>query len=199
MTAGTSKKFFTRKAPKKPVGTIIAIVVAVLVAAIVGFAWKPSVMPAAIIAFVLGLVVCGVLIFAIMPSMMVVTKKCNKGFDETVNGLLKSITDNGWSITHGKPVELHSAIGKQGIDIGGRVNLVLLCNGKHAGEILEDRYITCMMPCSMGVWEGEDGNTYLSKVNMKLMASMFGGKIAEVMGGKVVKDEEKILKGIIEE
>ena len=199
MTTNISGELITRKAPQKPVGTIMGIVIAVVAAAVAGFVWKPSVMPAAIIAFLLGLVVCGILIFAIMPSMMVVTKKCTKGFDDTVSNLLKSITDNGWSITHGKPVELHTAIGKQGIDIGGRVNLVLLCNGKHAGEILEDRYITCMMPCSMGVWEGEDGNTYLSKVNMKLMASMFGGKIAEVMGGKVVKDEEKILEGIIED
>jgi hypothetical protein len=32
------------------------------------------------------------------------------------------------------------------------------------------------------VWEDDDGKVYLSKMNLTLMAKMFGGNIAKVMG-----------------
>jgi hypothetical protein len=49
----------------------------------------------------------------------------------------------------------------------------------------------------MAVWEGDDGEVYLSKINMGLMAKMFGGNISKVMGKKVVDDENKILEGLL--
>ena len=53
------------------------------------------------------------------------------------------------------------------------------------------------MPCSISVWEGDDGRVYLSEMNMALMAKLFGGNVGKVMGGKVVSDEEKMLEGIL--
>lgn len=50
----------------------------------------------------------------------------------------------------------------------------------------------------MAIWEADDGKVYLSKMNMSLMAKMFGGNVANVMGEKVVHDEEKILEGLLE-
>jgi len=55
-----------------------------------------------------------------------------------------------------------------------------------------------MMPCTFSVWEGDDEKVYLSKMNMALMAKMFGGNIAKIMGKKVMHDEEKILQGLLE-
>jgi hypothetical protein len=49
----------------------------------------------------------------------------------------------------------------------------------------------------MAVWEADSGKVYLSKMNLSLMAKMFGGNIAKVMGQKVVNDEEKILEGLL--
>ena len=46
-------------------------------------------------------------------------------------------------------------------------------------------------------WEGDDGKVYLSKMNLALMAKMFGGNIAKVMGKKVVRDEEEILRDLL--
>jgi len=54
-----------------------------------------------------------------------------------------------------------------------------------------------MMPCTFGVWQADDDRVYLSRVNMKLMGRMFGGNIAEVMGGQAAQDEEKILAGVL--
>jgi uncharacterized protein (DUF302 family) len=53
------------------------------------------------------------------------------------------------------------------------------------------------MPCTLAVWEGDDGKVYLSKMNMSLMAKMFGGNIAKVMGGNVAQDEHAILSDIV--
>jgi hypothetical protein len=53
-----------------------------------------------------------------------------------------------------------------------------------------------MLPCALGVYEGEDGKVFISGMNVGLMGKMFGGNIAKVMGN--VSDEEKqILQGVI--
>jgi hypothetical protein len=49
------------------------------------------------------------------------------------------------------------------------------------------------MPCSIGVYEGDDGRVYVAKMNTGLMGKMFGGNVAQVMGGAVAEDEAKIL------
>ena len=62
-----------------------------------------------------------------------------------------------------------------------------------------DRYISVMMPCTFAVWQGDDQKVYISRMNMGLMAKLFGGNIARVMGGKVAEDEKKILAGILKD
>jgi uncharacterized protein (DUF302 family) len=87
---------------------------------------------------------------------------------------------------------------KHGVEFDPRVKLVKLCKPEYVKSVLTtDRYVAPLMPCSFAVWEGDDGKVYLSKMNMGLMAKMFGGNIADVMGGKVVKDERAILSGIV--
>jgi hypothetical protein len=54
------------------------------------------------------------------------------------------------------------------------------------------------MPCAWGVYKGKDGKVYISGMNMGLMGKMFGGNIAKVMGGTVSKDEQAILKNVIQ-
>jgi hypothetical protein len=49
------------------------------------------------------------------------------------------------------------------------------------------------MPCTIAVYESDDGKIYISKMNTGLMGKVFGGTIARVMGGCVSRDEAKIL------
>ena len=56
-----------------------------------------------------------------------------------------------------------------------------------------------LMPCAIAVYEGDDGAVYVSGMNMGLMGKMFGGNIAEVMGGSVADDERKILSAVIQD
>lgn len=151
---------------------------------------------AGLIGGAIGFVLCGIVMFLVMPSMMIVTKECKLGFDETVAQLQKRIVDQGWSVKGVKDVsqEINSA----GFDFKPKVNLIKLCKAEYAKSVLTtDRHVSCLMPCTMAVWEDDEGKVYLSEMNMSLMAKMFGGNIAKVMGGKVVHDEEKMLEGLL--
>jgi uncharacterized protein (DUF302 family) len=151
-----------------------------------------------IVGVVIGFLLCGIIVFATMPSMMIVTKESKLGFDETVEALQKRIPENGWVISGGEPMDINKSMAKHGVTFEPRVRLMKLCKAEYAKSVLTtDRHISCMMPCTMAVWEADDGKVYLSKMNLSLMAKMFGGNIARVMGQKVVQDEEKILKGLL--
>jgi uncharacterized protein (DUF302 family) len=147
---------------------------------------------------IVGFVLCGVIVFAAMPSLMIVTKESKLGFDETVAALEKRIPEHGWVISGGQPMDMNKSMAKHGVTLKPRVKIVKLCNAEYAKNVLTtDRHISCMMPCSMAVWEDDNGKVYLSEMNMGLMAKMFGGNIAKVMGRKVVHDEEEMLQGLL--
>ena len=155
---------------------------------------------AGLIGVVIGFVLCGVVMFTAMPSMMIVTKECQLGFDETIAALEKRIPEHGWIVSGGKAMDLNASLAKHGVDLGPRVKLVKLCNAEHAKSVLTtDRWVSCLMPCTMAVWEGDDGKVYLSEMNMGLMAKMFGGNIAKVMGGSVAREEKQILSGLLKD
>ena len=161
---------------------------------------KSRVLLAGIVGVGVGMLLCAVIIFRIMPSMMIVTKECKLGFDETVAELEKRIPQHGWVVSGGKPIDMNQSMAKHGVEFKPRVKLIKLCKAQYAKSVLTtDRHVSCLMPCTMAVWEGDDGKVYLSEMNMGLMAKMFGGNIAKVMGGKVVKDEAAMLEGLLKE
>ncbi len=159
---------------------------------------KTKVVLSGLVGVLIGFLLCAAVIFMVMPSMMIVTKESKLGFEETVAALEKRIPEQGWSIPGGKPINMNKALAGHGVIFKPRVTLVKLCNAHYAKSVLQtDRYVSCLMPCTMAVWEGDDGKVYLSEMNMGLMARMFGGNIARVMGGNVVHDEEKMLEGLL--
>jgi uncharacterized protein (DUF302 family) len=154
----------------------------------------------ALIGVIAGFVLCAAVIFTVMPSMMIVTKECQLGFDETVAALEKSIPEHEWTIVGGKPMDMNAAMAKHDVEFGPRVKLFKLCKAEYAKSVLTtDRWVSSLMPCTMSVWEGDDGKVYLSEMNMGLMAKLFGGNISKVMGGKVVQEEEQILEGLLKD
>jgi uncharacterized protein (DUF302 family) len=145
-----------------------------------------------------GFALCGIVIINVMPSLMIVTKESRLGFDETVAALEKRIPEHGWVISKGKPIDMNASLSEHGVTFKPRVKLIKLCKPEYAESVLTtDRHVSCLMPCTMAVWEGDDGKVYLSEMNMSLMAKMFGGNIGNVMGGKVVHDEEAMLEGLL--
>jgi uncharacterized protein (DUF302 family) len=148
--------------------------------------------------FVVGVLLCGIIAFTAMPSLMIVTKESKLGFDETVAALEKRIGEHGWAIQGDQPIDMNKSMAKHGVTFEPRVKLVKLCNAEYEKSVLTtDRHVSTMMPCTFSVWEGDDGKVYLSKMNLALMAKIFGGNVAKVMGKKVVQDEEKILRDLL--
>lgn len=157
---------------------------------------RKSLVVGGMVGILAGVVLCGLVILTAMPSMMIVTQESELGFDETVAALEKSIADNGWVVS--TVSDMNKSMAKHGVEFGPRVKLVKLCKPEYAKSVLTtDRHVSTLMPCSFAVYEGDDGKVYLSKMNMGLMAKMFGGNIARVMGGSVVRDEKAMLAGIV--
>lgn len=143
-----------------------------------------------------GILISAVLMITLMPSMMIVTKESKLSFDETVTMVQERIKEQGWSVKGVSDVK--HEINRAGYEFAPNVKIIKLCKAEYAKEVLTtDRFVSCLMPCSISVWEGDDGKVYLSEMNMALMARLFGGNIGRVMGGKVVDDEEKMLEGIL--
>ncbi len=149
-----------------------------------------------LVGVVSGAVLCGVAMVSAMPKMMIVTQESRLGFDETVAALEEAIPAHGWVIS--TVGDMNQSMARHGVEFGPRVKLVKLCKPEYAKSVLTtDRHVSTLMPCTIAVWEGDDGNVYVSKMNMSLMARLFGGNIAKVMGGSVARDERAILAGIV--
>jgi len=130
--------------------------------------------------------------------MMIAAHESELGFGETVASLEKSIVDNGWAVS--TVSDMHKSKAKHGVEFGPRVKLVKLCKPEYAKSVLTtDRTASTLIPCSFAVYEGDGGRMYSSRMNMGLMAKMFGGNIAKVMGGSVARDEEAMLAGIVKD
>ena len=156
---------------------------------------KKNVLTSGLVGLVVGAILSVTVIFLLMPSMMIVTEECSLGFDETVSALEKSITENGWVVS--TVTDMNKSMSKHGVEFSPRVKLIKLCQPEYAKSVLEtDRYISTMMPCTFSVWEDDEGKVHLSKMNMGLMAKLFGGNVARVMGGSVAEEEEKMISGL---
>ena len=152
--------------------------------------------------FLFGIVIGIVLVVAFamwfIPSAMLETNECVYGIDETVSKLQDNIVAHGWKVSGVR--DLKKSMSKDSVKLDYEVRLVSLCNSNYAKKVLDkDRYISAMMPCTISVWQGDDGKIYLTRINMKLMAKMFGGNISKIMGGVVAQQEHDIVKGLIKD
>lgn len=153
-------------------------------------------MPSFIFGAVIGFVLAIVVMFMVMPSMMIVTKETTMGVDETIAALQERIVENGWTVKG--VANIKEEINKAGLEFEPEIMAIKLCKAEYAkGVLTTDRNVSCLMPCTMTVWQGDDGKVYLSKMNLALMAKMFGGNVGKIMGGNVVADEEKMLEGLL--
>ncbi|MBC8206251.1 MAG: DUF302 domain-containing protein [Kiritimatiellales bacterium] len=136
-----------------------------------------------------GVLFAGVAMMSIMPKMMLHEKESPLGYQETIAHLENVITNNGWIIS--RKIDLQKSISQYGKTIP-QVTIIKICQADYAEKILntdEAMYVSVMMPCSMAVYQKSDGKTYVSTMNTGLMGKMFGGVVAEVMGGPVAADE----------
>lgn len=87
-------------------------------------------MPLIFIRGAIGFVLCGVVVFTAMPSLMIVTRECKLGFDETVAALEKRIPEYGWAVSGGQPIDMNKSMAKHEVAFKPRVKLVKLCKAE---------------------------------------------------------------------
>ena len=134
---------------------------------------------------------------AMNPRDMIIEEPSPYGLDDTVKRIADAAKAEGWVVSAIRP--MHKSVKKNGGPTVLPVMLVELCSPEHAGAILLDdaaRYASVMMPCTVSVYEKADGKVYVAHVNAKMVGGMFGGTVAEVMGGAVAAAQDKFLAAV---
>ena len=141
-----------------------------------------------LIGFVLGAVFAAVAGWTILPKQMIKERPSPMSFEETVATLQKNILAGGWKVS--STLYLHKSLAKEG-RTAPRTAVIKLCHPDYAQKIMQDdaaHFLTVMMPCSISVYEKNDGSVHVSTLNAALMGNMFGGVTADVMAGPVARE-----------
>jgi Uncharacterized conserved protein len=112
---------------------------------------------------------------------MILEYQSNYAFDETIEILAETITNEGWKITiiH----DLQQIMKNNSFHVLP-VKVIELCNPKYSSQILLNsnvRMYSAIMPCRISVYEKEDGKTYLSTIDSASLANEIGGIVKDVM------------------
>ena len=129
----------------------------------------------------------------VMPKLMVKEAVSPLGYEETVAYIQNNVTNAGWKVS--ALMRLDKTLAKEGLEVLP-VASFKICQPHHAEQILLDddaRFLSVMMPCSIAVYEKEDGNTYIATMNAALMGRMFGGTAQQVMAGPVAEETEQFV------
>lgn len=147
-----------------------------------------------IVGVLAGVLLAGVAGWMVMPGLMLEERVSPFGVEETVERIEDNARANDWVVSDVR--KLHKSVQKHG---GGElppVMLVDLCQPHHAFRILNEdgnKRVSVFMPCTISVYQKEDGRTYIGTMNAGLLGRMFGGTVAEVMGGAVAADQQKFI------
>ncbi|MBD3331690.1 DUF302 domain-containing protein [candidate division GN15 bacterium] len=154
-----------------------------------------------IVVFILGIAagaaITGLVVWTVMPSMMLTISPSSMSLNETVVAIEQSALNHGWMVP--KVYDLQASLTKAGHADAKPMKILSLCQPDHAYAILsenENRKVTAMMPCRIGVFERDDGQVYVAQMNIGLMSKMFGGTIEKVMG-QVAVEEHEMLQSIL--
>ncbi len=153
------------------------------------------------IVFLLGILVgvvgVGLFVYSSASGLMVKEQPSPYTVEETVARITKVAEADGWKVLGIR--KLHESVKKGTGEDVLPVHLVDLCQPHHAKKMLEGddtRVVSVFMPCTISVYEKSDGKTYVCSTNAELLGGLFGGTVAEVMGGEVAEAQAKFLEAV---
>lgn len=132
--------------------------------------------------------------FAVLPRLMIPERRSAHTLDETVKRLSDAALAAGWVVQ--SIVELEKSIAKNGGGHVRPVRLVNICHARHAGQIMHvdsARRVSVLMPCTISVYEKNDDSVWVGAMNPSLVAPLFRGVVARVMGGPVADDQQRFI------
>ena len=105
------------------------------------------------------------------------------GFEETLERLEANAKDQGWKVPEKWKVDFQRNFMKvTDTDIGPN-RVIKMCEPFAAAKLLlKDEYkkLTAMMPCTIAVYQKNDGKVYVAMFDLKVMGEMFGGDVREM-------------------
>lgn len=149
-------------------------------------------MKKAIAGFFAGILVAGVLAWQVGGSLMIQEYPSPFGIQETAARIQANMQEAGWDLSGLRsPSNTIRALGAT----VPNVLLVEACNPDYSKPILKDdntRILSILMPCTITIYEKEDGKVYIGLMNTALMGRLFGPMVTEVMQ-KVAADQQKFI------
>lgn len=142
--------------------------------------------------FIAGILVVAVMAWQFGGSLMLTEYESPYGLEETAARIQHNIQDTGWALSGLRSPS--NTIRKMGATVPN-VLLIEACNPDYSKPIIKDRdtrILSILMPCTITVYEGDDGKTYIGLMNSGLMGQMFGRMVAGVMA-KVAEDQKKFI------
>ncbi|MCC2113264.1 MAG: DUF302 domain-containing protein [Hyphomicrobiales bacterium] len=114
------------------------------------------------------------------------------GLEETAARIQHNIQEAGWSLSGLRSPS--NTIRKLGATVPNTL-LIEACKPDYSKPIIKDRQtriLSILMPCTITVYEGDDGKTYIGLMNTALMGQLFGSMVAAVMAD-VAADQQKFI------
>lgn len=133
-----------------------------------------------LIGLVLGVALTIAAIYVLVPGKMFLVKESKYGMEQTVSELEKAASGMKWGIPH--KYDLQATLKGKGFDVAP-VTVLSLCKPDLANVILsshDEQLVSAMMPCRVAVYEN-NGKTYVSMLNAKLLSGLLGKKSKSVM------------------
>jgi uncharacterized protein (DUF302 family) len=151
----------------------------------------------ALSSFVLGAVVLGAAAGLSADQFMIQQTKSPLSFEETVGAIEETVDAKGWKLP--KVYRLDKTMEQHGYRVN-KVAVLELCHPEHAFKILQDDdslLVTPFMPCRISVYQRDNGDVVVARMNSGLMSNLFDRKVASVMG-RATAQVEDIIAAVIE-
>ena len=115
--------------------------------------------------FIAGIVVVAVLAWQFGGKLMLTEYPSPYGMEETAARIQHNIQDAGWSLSGLRSPS--NTIRKLGATVPNTL-LIEACNADYSKPIIkgrDTRILSILMPCTITVYEGDDGETYIGIMN----------------------------------
>jgi len=152
----------------------------------------------AIVSFILGAVTLGLVAGLSANQFMIQETLSPLSFDDTVASISKTVTDKGWKLP--KVYRLDKTMEKHGYEVNP-VAVLELCHPEHAYKILsndDSLLVTPFMPCRISVYQRDNGDVVIARMNSGLMSNLFDREVASVMGTATSQVEGIIASSIVD-
>jgi uncharacterized protein (DUF302 family) len=144
---------------------------------------------------ILGVVLTGVLAWTQAGSLMFNEYESPYDLEETaarIQANMQALESKGWKLSGLRdPSKAVAAAGGNVLPL----LLVEACSTEYSKPLLKDdetRILSILMPCTVTVYQKQDGKTYIGTMNAGLMGQLFGPKVAAIMS-QVAEDQAKFV------